>query len=268
MLHAVANLTIQVKELKQRRVAEPSRDHGGSTPTADTTNRNQHQTQARSQKPALPRLPRPAELDEAAMVVVEGGANRGVRHGDWSFAEPHGFRTQRSRTGAVKEEQPVPAGPLPQCQRSAKGCGRLCRSELTLSEKHPVLLPRKNHISELFIRHHHEKVYHQGRQITQEAVRQAGNWVIGSPAAVSKVISSCVPCRKVRGPRTAQHMADLPADRLEKAIEASTLSGRRQRSIKVHHRAEMRMGIQPSLRVHFGACGNAKSAPSGESWRE
>lgn len=44
--------------------------------------------------------------------------------------------------------------------------GRLRNSPLTFQEKHPVLLPKGHHLSELVIRHFHDKVHHQGRQIT------------------------------------------------------------------------------------------------------
>ncbi|KAK3742405.1 hypothetical protein QZH41_008057 [Actinostola sp. cb2023] len=93
--------------------------------------------------------------------------------------------------------------------------GRLRRSSLEFTEKHPAILPIGHHLSELLIRHYHETTYHQGRQITHGAVRQAGYWVISGHGAVTKVLNACVTCKKSRGMLMAQHMADLPKDRTE-----------------------------------------------------
>jgi len=62
--------------------------------------------------------------------------------------------------------------------------------------------------------HFHEQVAHQGRHITEGAIRAAGWWIIGSKRLVSSVIHKCVTCRRLRGRLEDQKMADLPADRL------------------------------------------------------
>ena len=93
--------------------------------------------------------------------------------------------------------------------------GCLRRSQLETAEKHPALLPKRHHLSKLVIKHHHTKVHHQGRQITHGAVRQAGFWIIGGHGMVAKTLSACVMCRKARGKMLTQHMANLPADRME-----------------------------------------------------
>ena len=77
--------------------------------------------------------------------------------------------------------------------------GRLRRSSLDFVEKHPAVLPKDHHLSELLIRHHHGAVHHQGRQITHGAVRQAGYWIISGHSAVTRVLDACVTCKKARG---------------------------------------------------------------------
>lgn len=42
---------------------------------------------------------------------------------------------------------------------------RIKQAEIPEDVKHPILLPRKGHITQLVIRHFHEKVEHQGRNI-------------------------------------------------------------------------------------------------------
>ena len=43
--------------------------------------------------------------------------------------------------------------------------GRLPNAEVGNNEKHPLILPCVHHISLLLIRHHHEKVFHQGASL-------------------------------------------------------------------------------------------------------
>ena len=93
--------------------------------------------------------------------------------------------------------------------------GRMKRAQLDVNAKHPVILPKKCHISNLVTRHCHEKVQHQGRGMTVNEVRASGFWIIGLSSAVSSLISRCVTCRRLRGVTEVQKMADLPEDRVE-----------------------------------------------------
>ena len=95
--------------------------------------------------------------------------------------------------------------------------GRIRRAELTDEIKHPIILPRKHHITELLIRHFHEKTGHQGRGMTTNEIRANGFWIVGCSSAVSSYIAKCVRCRKYRSSLQDQKMADLPKDRLEPA---------------------------------------------------
>ena len=49
--------------------------------------------------------------------------------------------------------------------------GRLRRAEIEHGEKHPIVLPKNNHVSRLVAKHNHLRVHHQGRQITGGAIR-------------------------------------------------------------------------------------------------
>ncbi|XP_060081073.1 uncharacterized protein LOC132560424 [Ylistrum balloti] len=93
--------------------------------------------------------------------------------------------------------------------------GRIRQGEFSTEMKHPVILPRKAHITELVVRHFHQIVRHQGRGITTNEIRANGFWIIGCSSAVSSCIYKCVTCRKLRGCSQGQKMADLPADRLQ-----------------------------------------------------
>ena len=77
--------------------------------------------------------------------------------------------------------------------------GRIRRYSLSYGGKHPIILPRKGHVTELIICYHHRIVEHQGRGITHNEIGSAGYWVIGGSSAVSNYIAQCVKCRKLRG---------------------------------------------------------------------
>lgn len=92
--------------------------------------------------------------------------------------------------------------------------GRLKKSQLTAEEGQPVIMPGKHHVTSLLIRHCHEQVCHQGRHLTEGALRSAGFWIVGGRRSVSSLVYNCVTCRRLRGREEEQIMADLPADRL------------------------------------------------------
>ena len=93
--------------------------------------------------------------------------------------------------------------------------GRLCQSNLSFKEKHPVLLPKKYRVSKLLLEHYHEEVHHKGCQITHGSLRDAAYWLVSGHAAVASLIGQCVTYKKLRGPMLEQQMADLPPDKAE-----------------------------------------------------
>lgn len=95
--------------------------------------------------------------------------------------------------------------------------GRINLCDLPVCEKTPILIPGQSHIARLLVRHHHEKIYHQGRHLTEGAIRSEGLWITGGKRLVSSIIHHCVTCRKMRGKPLNQKMADLPKDRLTKS---------------------------------------------------
>ena len=95
--------------------------------------------------------------------------------------------------------------------------GRITKANLADGLKNPVILPKTGHITELIIRHAHEKTYHSGRGVTLNELRSNGYWIINGNAAVRRFISRCVRCRYIRGTTGEQKMANLPNSRVEPA---------------------------------------------------
>lgn len=104
--------------------------------------------------------------------------------------------------------------PFLDCNGVLRVGGRIRRADLTEALCHPVILPKKSHITKLVINHFHQRVNHMGRGTTHSNLRQNGFWIINGSSAVSQMISQCVPCKRLRGNLQTQKMADLPVDRL------------------------------------------------------
>ncbi|XP_073785217.1 uncharacterized protein [Danio rerio] len=93
--------------------------------------------------------------------------------------------------------------------------GRLKGSSLSEEVKHPLILPKESHITNLILKHYHSKICHQGRSQTLMELRTHGFWIIGGSKSVAKLIYNCVQCRKLRRPVEEQQMAELPKERTE-----------------------------------------------------
>ena len=94
--------------------------------------------------------------------------------------------------------------------------GRLQSSHISDNSKHPILLPRKEKVSDLIIKLCHSNVAHGGCGFTLNEIQGAGYWIVGANSAI-KAISNCVECQRFRGRVGEQKMANLPACRLKEA---------------------------------------------------
>ncbi|XP_065929665.1 uncharacterized protein [Magallana gigas] len=122
---------------------------------------------------------------------------------------------------SLKNGKPVPPSssivtlsPLMDKQGIVRVGGRLSQSNLPVDEKNLVIITGKSHVARLLVSHFHSKVYHQGRLISEGAVRSNGFWITGCKTLANSVIHKCVTCRKLRRKLEHQRMSDLPVDRL------------------------------------------------------
>ena len=91
----------------------------------------------------------------------------------------------------------------------------LRQSTYSRNIKNPMILPRNLHVTELVIRHFHEKSEHQGCGLTTNTLRTNGFWVIVCSKAVLSIIHKYITCRRLRSLPQKQKMANLPEDRFE-----------------------------------------------------
>lgn len=91
--------------------------------------------------------------------------------------------------------------------------GRLCKSAMPLESKHPAILPKDSHVTQLILRDIHERVEHSGRSYMISQLRRTF-WILRASSTIRRLLSECVVCRRVHAKGGQQKMADLPNDRL------------------------------------------------------
>jgi hypothetical protein len=67
--------------------------------------------------------------------------------------------------------------------------GRLSKSVLPEDMKHPVVLPRRSHVTKLIIKHVHEQLAHAGRNHVLATLREK-YWIINGNTAVRHMLTS------------------------------------------------------------------------------
>lgn len=91
--------------------------------------------------------------------------------------------------------------------------GRLSRAAMPVEAKHPVILAKDLHISSLILSHIHQATGHGGRNHMLSHLRQK-YWIPGACAAIRKVLTRCITCRRLSATPGHQKMADLPHSRI------------------------------------------------------
>ncbi|XP_057686666.1 uncharacterized protein LOC130912537 [Corythoichthys intestinalis] len=99
--------------------------------------------------------------------------------------------------------------------RLLKVGGRLKHATCSSIVKHPVIVPKNHHVTQLIIAHFHSKVQHQGKGLTINEIRSNGFWIPGINKAVATFVHQCVKCRRLRRGTEEQKMSDLPTQRLD-----------------------------------------------------
>ena len=91
--------------------------------------------------------------------------------------------------------------------------GRLGRSPLIYSERHPIVLSKGSHLSLLLVRDAHIRTLHGGPQLTRSVLaRQC--WILQANSLIRTVIRRCTKCARFRGGAAQQQMGHLPPDRV------------------------------------------------------
>ncbi|XP_014674789.1 PREDICTED: uncharacterized protein LOC106814920 [Priapulus caudatus] len=91
--------------------------------------------------------------------------------------------------------------------------GRLQRSNVPQAAKHQVIVPKESHVAGLILRQVHVEVGHSGRNHMLARLHER-YWIASANSMIRKLVGRCVHCRRRKGKRGEQKMADLPTDRI------------------------------------------------------
>ena len=95
--------------------------------------------------------------------------------------------------------------------------GRLHNARLEYNAKHPILIPRNHHLTDLIIRWAHTMVLHARITSTVTYIRNT-YWIPRIRQVVKKILRTCVTCRKVQGkPYQIPVVPPLPSCRINEA---------------------------------------------------
>jgi len=92
--------------------------------------------------------------------------------------------------------------------------GRLKYSSLNPDTKHPILLPKSSHLSQLIIQHYHSSTLHGGTRLLLSLI-QRRFWIVSGRAAIRQVIFKCITCVRHKAKCPQPVMADLPSFRVK-----------------------------------------------------
>ena len=95
--------------------------------------------------------------------------------------------------------------------------GRLHHSPVSSKAKHPAMLPKRHHISDLIARHYHLVSGHSGLEYTLSLIRQK-YWIIHARISLRNILSSCFDCRRRQASVGEQKMSSLPEDRVNPSM--------------------------------------------------
>jgi len=91
--------------------------------------------------------------------------------------------------------------------------GRLSRAVMPEETKHPAILAKDFHISNIILKHIHQEVGHGGRNYMLSRLHQR-YWIPGASVAIRKILSKCVICKRLQAAPGHQQMANLPLNRV------------------------------------------------------
>lgn len=90
---------------------------------------------------------------------------------------------------------------------------RLSNAQIQYNQKHPVLLPSKNHLVTLLLKKEHVRLGHAGAQTVLSNIRLE-YWPLDALREIKRIIRNCGTCFRYSVQPCQQLMADLPKSRI------------------------------------------------------
>jgi hypothetical protein len=152
------------------------------------------------------KLPRSCKIEVTDMELVECEIIKALQH--VHFQEF--FHTGKPSSAAFRNLSPFIQNGL------IRVGGRLSNANIDYDSQHPILLPGKDHLTNLIIDYYHHKYLHTGPQLLLSLLRQKF-WILSARGVVRSRIHKCVTCFKVSPKPTFPSMADLPKCRVNES---------------------------------------------------
>ncbi|XP_045447930.1 uncharacterized protein LOC123656267 isoform X1 [Melitaea cinxia] len=91
--------------------------------------------------------------------------------------------------------------------------GRLDNApNISYDKKHPIVLPKSDHVTHTLINSEHLRLLHAGAKLVLSSLSQA-YWIVGGIREVKKVLHRCIGCFQIKAATAKQLMGSLPAER-------------------------------------------------------
>ena len=102
--------------------------------------------------------------------------------------------------------------------------GRVQNSPLNVDARHPFVLPKRHHVTELIIRRYHLRVGHCGTQYVLAATRERF-WIVHGHSTVPHYLKNCQTCLLWKARACGQILAPLPKCRVTPRFRAFSCTG-------------------------------------------
>ena len=115
------------------------------------------------------------------------------------------------RNSELKRNDPLlPLRPFVDHEGVLGVVGRLSRSGLKFSQRHPAIMDRKEHLASLLVKNHHLSSCHAGPTLLLALVSR-NHHILGGRRLVRDVCRKCIPCQKQNQAPAEQLMGQLPS---------------------------------------------------------
>ena len=151
------------------------------------------------------------ELEDAELAILRATQNQ---------AFPEELRSLRAKKPISSTSKLAAMNPFLDDDGILRSQGRTEYAEwLPYDVRHPILLPRRHHVTTLLVKLHHEKALHSGTNATLAAL-SAKYWIIAAREAIRDWEKQCKTCQRRKAKAGEQMMAPLPKSRLETPLRA------------------------------------------------
>ncbi|KAL0893471.1 hypothetical protein ABMA27_013673 [Loxostege sticticalis] len=148
------------------------------------------------------------ELQKALLVLIRYDQSINFHN------EIHALKSGKEINGSLK-----PLHPFIDKENILRVGGRLQNSDISYTQKHPIILVKGSYITTLIIRSEHARLLHAGPKLLLSSLNQK-YWITNGIREVKKITHKCITCFKLKSSAAKQLMGSLPSDRVVQSLRA------------------------------------------------